>query len=72
VKVAEEELAPTLTEDGTVNTDGALLVRVTRVLLATDFVRVMVQVVLPLEARVDAAHCREEMAGKLVNKSATD
>ena len=40
LKVAEAAFAATLTEDGTVKTDGALLVMVTAVLLVTDFVRV--------------------------------
>ena len=72
VKVAEVALAATLTEGGTVKTDGALLVIVTAVLLVTDFVRVTVQVVLALEARVVAVHCRVEMAGRVVNESVTD
>ena len=46
VKVAEAAFAATLTEGGTVNTDGALLESVTTVLPATDFERVTVQVVL--------------------------
>jgi hypothetical protein len=40
------EFAGTLTEGGTVNTDGAVLVSATTVLLAADFDRVTVQVVL--------------------------
>jgi hypothetical protein len=72
VKVADTALAPTLTEEGTVNTDGALLVIDTEVLLVTDFVRVTVQVVLALEARVVAAHCSEDMAGRVVSESVTD
>jgi hypothetical protein len=70
--VAEAAFAATLTEGGTVNTDGALLVRATTVLLVTDFVRVTVQVVLALEASVVAAHCRVEMAGRVVSESVTD
>ena len=61
VNVAEVALAATLTEGGTVKADGALLERVTTVLAAADFDRVTVQVVLALEARLDAAHCREEI-----------
>ena len=56
VKVAEVALAATVTEGGTVKTDGALLESATTVLLAADFDRVTVQVVLALEARVVAAH----------------
>jgi hypothetical protein len=56
VNVAEVALAETLTEDGTVNWDGALLESVTMVLLVADFDRVTVQVVLALEARLAAAH----------------
>ena len=70
--MAEAAFAATLTEDGTVKTDGALLVIVTAVLLVTDFVRVTVQVVLALDARVVAAHCRVEMAGRVVSESVTD
>ena len=72
MKVAEAAFAATLTEDGTVKTEGALLVIVTAVLLVTDFVRVTVQVVLALDARVVAAHCRVEMAGRVVSESVTD
>ena len=56
VNVAEVALAATLTEDGTVNMDEALLESVTTVLLVVDFDRVTVQVVLALEARLAAAH----------------
>ena len=56
VNVAEVALAATLTEDGTVNRDGALLESGTTVLLVVDFDRVTVQVVLALEARLEAAH----------------
>jgi hypothetical protein len=72
VKVLEEEFGPTVTEDGTVNSDGTLLVRATEVLLVTDFVRVTVQLVLALEARADAVHCTEEIAGKLDSKIVAD
>ena len=56
VNVAEVALAATLTEDGTVNRDEALLESVTTVLLVADLDRVTVQVVLALEARLAAAH----------------
>jgi hypothetical protein len=57
VNVAEVALAETLTEDGTVNWDGALSESVTMVLLlVVDFDRVTVQVVLALEARLAATH----------------
>jgi hypothetical protein len=56
VNVTEVALAATLTEDGTVNRDGALLESVTTVLLVVDFDRVTVQVVPALEARLEAAH----------------
>ena len=56
VNVAEVALVATLTEDGTVNWDGALLESVTTVLLVVDFDRVTVQVVPALEARLAAAH----------------
>ena len=54
--VAEVAFAATLTEDGTVNWDGALLESAITVLLVVDFDRVAVQVVLALEARLAAAH----------------
>ena len=56
VNVAEVALAATLTEDGTVNRDGALSESATSVLLVEDFERVTVQVVFALEARVAVAH----------------
>ena len=56
VNVAEVALAATLTEDGTVNRDEALLESVTTVLLVEDFERVTVQVVFALEARVAVVH----------------
>ena len=56
VNVAEVALAETLTEDGTVNRDEALLESATTVLLVVDFDRVTVQVVLALEARLAVAH----------------
>ena len=56
VNVAEVALAATLTEAGTVSRDEALLESVTTVLLAVDFDRVTVQVVLALDARLAAAH----------------
>ncbi len=63
VNVADVALAATFTEDGTVNTDEALLESVTTVLLVADFDRVTVQVVLALDARVAAAHCSEDTVG---------
>ena len=56
VNVAEVALAATLTEDGTVNAEEALLESVTTVLLVAEFDRVTVQVVLALEARLAAEH----------------
>jgi hypothetical protein len=56
VNVAEAALAPTVTDVGTVNADGALLERATTVLLVADFDRVIVQVVLALDARLLAMH----------------
>jgi hypothetical protein len=65
VNVAEVAVAGTLTEDGTVNTDGTLLVSVTTVLLVLEFDSVTVQVVLALEARLAARHCREVTLGSV-------
>jgi hypothetical protein len=56
VKVAELALAGTATEEATVNTDGALLARLTTVPLLVDLERVTVHVALALEARVEGAH----------------
>ena len=56
VNVAEVALAATLTEEGTVNRDEALLESATTVLLVEDFERVTVQMVLALEARLVVAH----------------
>jgi hypothetical protein len=56
VKVAEVALAGTVTEEATVNTVGALLVRITAVALAADLERVTVQVALALDARAAGAH----------------
>jgi hypothetical protein len=56
VNVAEVALAETLTEDGTVSRDEALLESAITVLLVVDFDTVTVQVVLALEARLAAAH----------------
>lgn len=72
VKVAEVALAGTLTEGGTVNTDGALLESVTAVLLVVDFDRVTVQVVFAFAARLAAVHCRPETVRGAVNDSDTD
>src|ERR1019366_3160673 len=65
VKVAEVALAGTLTEEGTVNADGALLASATTELPAVDLDRVTVQVVLALEARLAAAHCSEDVVGRV-------
>jgi hypothetical protein len=56
LNAAEAVLAGTVTEEGTVNTDEALLESVTTVLVAEDLDRVSVQVVLALEAKVVGAH----------------
>ena len=70
VNVAEVAFAATLTEDGTVSRDEALLESVTTLLLVVDFDRVTVQVVLALEARL-AAHCSEDMVGRVASESVT-
>jgi hypothetical protein len=56
VKVAELPLAGTVTEEATVNTDGALLVRLTTVPLVADLERVTVHVELALDTRVAGVH----------------
>jgi hypothetical protein len=65
VKVALVALAATLTEVATLSTDGRLLESVTVVLVAEDFDRVTVQVVLELGARLVAVHCRDETVGRV-------
>src|ERR1019366_819331 len=72
VKVAEVALAATLTEEGTVNTDGALLASATTELPAVDLDRVTVQVVLALEARLVAAHCRAESVAGVSRERVAD
>ena len=72
VKVAEVALAATLTEGGTVSTAAALLASVTTLLLVVDLDRVTVQVVLAFAARLVAAHCREDTAGRVVSESVAD
>ncbi len=69
VKVAEVALDATLTEDGTVNRNGALFESVTTVLLVVDFDRVTVHVVLALEGRLVAAHCSEDMVDRVASES---
>jgi hypothetical protein len=56
VKVAELALAGTVTEEATVNTDGALLARLTTVPLVADLERVTVHVELALDTRVAGVH----------------
>ena len=56
MNVAEVALPATLTEEGTFNAEGALLESVTTALLAEEFDRVTVQVVLALEVRLAVAH----------------
>ena len=56
VNVAEVALDATVTEDGTVNTAGALLARATTVLLEDVLDNVTEQVVLEFDARLAAAH----------------
>ena len=65
VKVAEVELAGTVTGVGTVSAEGALLETVTALLLAADLERVTVQVVPALGARLAVAHCKEETVGRV-------
>ena len=56
MNVAEVALDATVTEDGTVNTAGALLARATTVLLEDVLDMVTEQVVLEFDARLAAAH----------------
>ena len=72
VKVAEVALAATLTEAGTVNTEGALLASATTVLVVVAFDSMTVQVVLALEARLAAAHCRADRVTGATSESVAD
>jgi hypothetical protein len=69
VKVPEVALAATVTEVGTVRREEALVVSVTTVLVVVDFDKATVQVVLAFKARVVAAHCSEEMVGRVASDS---
>ena len=71
VNVAEEALAATLTEAGMVNCDDTLLASRTVALLMVGFDKVTVQVVLALGNRVAAAHCSEEIVGRVARASVT-
>ena len=63
--MAEEALGATLTEAGMVSWDEALLARRTAALVTVGFDKATVQVVLALGNRVAAAHCREEIVGRV-------
>jgi hypothetical protein len=71
VKVAEVALAATLTEAGMVKRVGALLASVTTVLTVAAFDSVTVHVVLALEARLAAPHCRVERVTEATNDRVT-
>ena len=71
MKVAEEALAVRLTEEGTVNWEEALLASRTVALVMVGFDKVTVQEVLALGNRVTAAHCSEEMVGRVARASVT-
>ena len=72
VNVAEEALAATLTEAGMVNCDDTLLASRTVTLLIVGFDKVTVQVVLALGNKVAAAHCSEEMVGRVARVRVAD
>jgi hypothetical protein len=59
VNVAETALAATFTDDGTVKTVGALFERATTIAVLEELERLIVQVVLALEVRLEEAHCNE-------------
>ena len=65
MKVAEEALAATVTEEGMVNWDGALLASRTAAPVMVGFDKETVQVVLALGNRVATAHCSEEIVGRV-------
>ena len=72
MNVAEEALAATATEEGMVNWDEALLASRTTALVIVGFDKVIVQVVLVLGNRVVAAHCSEEMVGRVARVRVAD
>jgi hypothetical protein len=75
VKVAVVALADTVTEAGTVKTDAALLERVTTVAAVVDLESVTVQVVLALDVKLAAAHCKADTvtgATGAIKESAAD
>ena len=73
VKVAEEALGARPTEAGVVNWDGALLASMTAAtLVMVGFDKETVQVVLELGNRVAAAHCSEEIVGRVARVSVAD
>jgi hypothetical protein len=69
VKVAEEALGARVTEEGMVNWDEALLASRTVALVMVGFDKETVQVVLALGNRVAAAHCSEEIVGRVARVS---
>ena len=71
MKVAEEALDARVTEEGMVNCDDTLLASRTVALLMVGFDKVTVQVVLTLGNRVAAAHCSEEIVGRVARASVT-
>ena len=72
MNVAEEALAATVTEAGVVNWEETLLVSATVALLMVGFDKVTVQIVLALGNRVAAAHCSEEMVGRVARVRVAD
>ena len=72
MKVADEELAARLTEPGMVNWDEALVASRTAALVMVGFDKVTVQVVLALGNRVVAAHCSEEIVGRVARVRVAD
>ena len=65
-------MAATLTEAGMVNWDEALLASRTVALLMVGFDKVTVQIVLALGNRAAAAHCSEEMVGRVARVRVAD
>ena len=72
MNVAEEALAATVTEAGVVNWEETLLVSATVALLMVGFDKVTVQIVLALGNRVAAAHCSEEIVGRVARATVAD
>jgi hypothetical protein len=70
LNVAEVDPEETVTVVGIVRTDGALPESATTLALVADWESVTVQVVLVLEVKLWAVHCREDRVGRVTGGTA--